>query len=104
MGAKINPTNRGIISKWALRQILYKYVPPELIERPKAGFGIPIGQWLRGPLRPWAEDLLQSDLIKRQDYLRAESIHNLWKEHLSGRFDHSAKIWRILMLQSWFDS
>lgn len=101
MAMKIHP-GRGVgTSKWALRQILYKHVPPELIERPKAGFGVPIGQWLRGPLRSWAEDLLEPGLMHRQGYLRSEPIQTLWRQHLSGRFDHTAKLWTVLMWQAW---
>ena len=101
MAMKIHPTRGGGLSKWALRQILYKYVPPELIERPKAGFGIPIGQWLRGPLRGWAEDLLEPGLMQRQGYLRPEQIQVLWRQHLSGRFDHTTRLWTVLMWQAW---
>ena len=92
---------RGDQGKWALRQILYKHVPPALIERPKAGFGIPIGQWLRGPLRAWAEDLLEPGLMNRQGYLWPEPIQILWRQHLSGRFDHTSKLWSVLMWQAW---
>jgi asparagine synthase (glutamine-hydrolysing) len=101
MAMKIRPGRGGGTSKWALRQILYKYVPPELIERPKAGFGMPIGQWLQGPLREWAEDLLEPGLMQRQGYLRPEPIQVLWRQHLSGRFDHTAKLWTVLMWQAW---
>jgi len=101
MAMKIRPGRGGSTSKWALRQILYKYVPPELIERPKAGFGIPIGQWLRGPLRGWAEDLLEPGLMQRQGYLRPEPIQRLWRQHLSGRFDHTTRLWTVLMWQAW---
>lgn len=90
-------------SKWALRQILYKYVPRELIERPKAGFAIPIGQWLRGPLRAWADELIHPERLQRQGYLRPEPISQLWQQHLSGRYDHTTKIWTVLMWQAWLD-
>lgn len=101
MWMKIHPHRGGGTSKWALRQILYKYVPPELIERPKAGFGIPVGQWLRGPLRGWAEDLLEPGLLQRQDYLRPQPIQTLWRQHLSGRYDHTTRLWTVLMWQAW---
>jgi asparagine synthase (glutamine-hydrolysing) len=94
---------RGGIGKWALRQILDKHVPRHLIERPKAGFGMPIGQWLRGPLRPWAEDLLNPAVMQRQGYLRPEPILRLWRQHLSGRFDHTARLWTVLMWQAWLE-
>lgn len=101
MHMKIHPGQGALTSKWALRQLLYKYVPPELIERPKAGFGIPIGHWLRGPLREWASDLLEPTQIKRQGYLRPEPIQKLWCQHLSGRFDHTTRLWAVLMWQAW---
>jgi asparagine synthase (glutamine-hydrolysing) len=89
--------------KWALRQVLYKYVPKELIDRPKAGFGIPVGLWLRGPLRQWAEDLLKSERLESDGYFYSEPIRLKWREHLSGKFDHTASIWAVLMFQSWLD-
>ncbi|MCP9910752.1 asparagine synthase (glutamine-hydrolyzing) [Cyanobium sp. BA20m-p-22] len=92
---------RGGQGKWVLRQILYKHVPRHLIERPKAGFGMPIGQWLRGPLREWAEDLLEPGLMQRQGYLRPEPIQIIWRQHLSGRFDHTSRLWAVLMWQAW---
>jgi asparagine synthase (glutamine-hydrolysing) len=94
---------RGGTSKWALRQILYKYVPRKLIERPKAGFAIPIGQWLRGPLRAWADDLLHPDRLQREGYLRPQPISQLWQQHLSGRYDHTTKLWTVLMWQAWLE-
>ncbi|MEI8251383.1 MAG: asparagine synthase (glutamine-hydrolyzing), partial [Synechococcus sp. ELA057] len=94
---------RAGTSKWALRQLLYQHVPPALIERPKAGFAMPIGQWLRGPLRPWAEELLHPDRLQREGYLRPEPISQLWKQHLSGRYDHTTKLWTVLMWQAWLE-
>ena len=101
MSLKIRPGKSGVTGKWALRQILYKYVPRELIERSKAGFGIPVGVWLRGPLRPWAEALLDPIEMEVQGYLRPEPIQRLWRQHLSGRFDHTARLWTVLMWQAW---
>lgn len=101
MAMKIHPGRGNGTSKWALRQILYKHVPPELIERPKAGFGIPVGQWLRGPLRSWAEDLLEPGRMQSQGYLRPEPIQTLWRQHLTGRFDHTTRLWSVLMWQAW---
>ena len=92
---------RGGTGKWALRQILFQYVPRELIERPKAGFAMPIGRWLRGPLRSWADDLLDPVAMQRQGYLRPEPIQRLWRQHLSGRFDHTTRLWTVLMWQAW---
>lgn len=95
---------RGNTGKWALRQLLYKYVPPELVERPKAGFAIPIGQWLRGPLRDWAEALLDENRLRSEGYFFAEPIRKRWAEHVDGRRDHTASLWAVLMFQSWLES
>ena len=92
---------RGNTGKWALRQILYRYVPQTLVDRPKTGFGIPVGEWLRGPLRPWAESMLDFTAIKSQGFLQPEPIKRLWEQHLSGRFDHTSRVWTILMWQAW---
>jgi asparagine synthase (glutamine-hydrolysing) len=91
------------VSKWALRQVLYKRVPKELIERPKAGFAIPVGQWLRGPLREWAEALLNPIRLKAEGYLHPEPITKVWQEHLSGHYDHTPKLWSVLMFQAWLE-
>jgi asparagine synthase (glutamine-hydrolysing) len=91
---------RGSTSKWALRQLLHRYVPPALIERPKAGFAMPIGSWLRGPLRPWAEDLLNPQLMQRQGYIQPEPIRRLWRAHQRGA-DHTPQLWSVLMWQAW---
>ena len=95
---------RGNTGKWALRQILYKHVPQKLIERPKAGFAIPIGQWLRGPLRPWAEALLDEARLKREGYFHSEPIRQAWSEHQTTKRDHTAKLWAVLMFQSWLEA
>lgn len=87
--------------KWALRQILYRYVPKELIERPKAGFAIPIGTWLRGPLREWAEELLSDAALAEQPALDARMIRARWAEHLSGTHDRTGSLWGVLMFQAW---
>ena len=99
----LNMKIRGNTGKWALRQVLYKYVPKELIERPKAGFAIPIGQWLRGPLRDWAECLLGETRLRQEGYFHPEPIRKAWAEHLSDRRDHTTKIWTILMFQPWLE-
>ena len=87
--------------KWALRQVLYQHVPREMIERPKVGFAIPIGIWLRGPLRDWAEELLSPERLAKDGFFDPEIIRQTWAEHLSGRRDWSARIWTILMFQAW---
>lgn len=90
-------------AKWALRQVLYKYVPKELIDRPKAGFAIPVGQWLRGPLKDWAEALLDEKRLEVEGYFYAKPIRDKWTQHLSGRYDHTASLWAVLMFQSWLE-
>ena len=90
-------------NKWVLREILYKYVPKHLIERPKAGFAIPLSDWLRGPLKTWAGDLLSKDNIIKDGYFKPFEISTLWQEHLSCRKDNSSKLWPIIMWQSWLE-
>lgn len=92
---------RGAGGKWALRQVLYRHVPRELIERPKVGFSIPLGEWLRNPLRGWAGDLLAPIISDRDSLLRGAPIEKAWREHLTGRRDWSDRLWVVLMLQSW---
>ena len=95
---------RGDTGKWALREVLYRHVPRALIERPKAGFGIPVGEWLRGPLRPWAEALLDPARLKSEGYLECAPIQEIWRDHLSGRRDWSPRLWTILMFQAWLEA
>lgn len=87
--------------KWLMRQLLYRHVPKELIERPKMGFGIPLGSWLRGPLREWAEALLGESRLRREGYLQPEPIRQRWEEHLSGRRNWQQSLWTVLMFQAW---
>ena len=87
--------------KHILRRLLYRHVPPELIERPKAGFGIPVGEWIKGPLRPWAEDLLDPGRMADEGWFDPAIVHRRWNEHLSGRRDSTPALWGVLMFQAW---
>lgn len=91
-------------AKWLLRQVLFRYVPQQLVDRPKKGFGIPIADWLRGPLRDWAESLISEDRIKNDGFLNSVVIRNTWQRHCSGEIDASARLWAVLMFQSWLDA
>ena len=100
----INMKIRGTEGKWALRQVLYKYVPRKLIEREKSGFAVPIGQWLRGPLREWAASLLEEGRLRREGYLNPDPIVKAWQQHLSGRYVWTTKLWTVLMFQAWLEA
>lgn len=90
--------------KWALRQILHRYAPAELFERPKAGFAIPIGHWLRGSLRDWTETLLAERRLLVDDYIDAGRARQLWLEHREGKVDWTGRLWNILMFQAWLEA
>jgi asparagine synthase (glutamine-hydrolysing) len=87
--------------KWILRNVLYKHVPRELIERPKMGFGIPIDSWLRGPLREWAEDLLDESRMQAEGFFDPAPIQQMWREHIAGTHNNQYYLWDILVFQQW---
>lgn len=94
---------RGAKGKVPLREILYKYVPKKLIERPKTGFGIPVAEWLRGGLRSWAEQLIDKDRLKDEGFFDSEVISKMWKEHQDGTRNWHYQLWAILMFQNWYE-
>jgi asparagine synthase (glutamine-hydrolysing) len=94
---------RNGAGKYILKQLLFSHVPSHLFARPKAGFSVPIGAWLKGPLRPWADDLLSRERLDREGYFSGAMIQKRWQDHLAGRRDATYSLWPILMFQSWND-
>jgi asparagine synthase (glutamine-hydrolysing) len=92
---------RGGKGKYLVRKLLYGLVPRELIDRPKSGFALPVGEWLKGPLRGWAEDLLDAGLMTAQGWFDAGIVQARWRQHLSGQRDSTPALWAILMFQAW---
>jgi asparagine synthase (glutamine-hydrolysing) len=90
-------------SKWLLRQLLFRYVPRELIERPKVGFSIPFGEWIRGPLQEWADSLLDKKRLEDEGFLRADVVRKCWDEHRNGRLNWRSRLWNVLMFQAWLE-
>ena len=92
---------RGLHGKHILRQLLARELPADLFDRPKAGFAIPVGEWIKGPLRPWAEDLLESNAMASEGWFDPVIVQRRWQDHLAGRRDCTPALWAILMYQSW---
>jgi len=92
---------RGGDGKWLLRQIAYEYVPKRLLERSKMGFGVPIDQWLRGPLKGWAENLLDPSSLRSAGLLKPEPIAAKWAEHQTGQRNWQHFLWNVLMFEAW---
>lgn len=100
----MNMKQRGSCGKWALKQVLYKYLPQEMMERPKMGFGVPIHNWLREELRDWAQDLLAPERLREQKLLNPELVQQSLTKHIAGEENNAAQLWDVLMLQSWLDA
>ena len=96
---------RGLEGKWLLRRLLEKHVPKELFDRPKAGFNVPLHQWLKGPLKDWGSSLLNIDRLRAQGILNADLVASRWNDFQAGRGGHAnaTDLWTALMFQSWHD-
>ncbi|MCO7223794.1 asparagine synthase (glutamine-hydrolyzing) [Pleionea sp. CnH1-48] len=103
MGMPATIKNYDGKGKWPLRQLLYRYLPESMMDRPKRGFGIPIDDWIRNELREWAEELLGADQLSKHELFNSTKVRNLWKEHVSRKANHGSRLWNILMFQSWYN-
>lgn len=95
---------QGEEDKQVLRDLLYRYFPSSLVDRPKQGFAVPLGRWLRNELRDWVEELLSERKMQEQEFFDVHTIRELWKSHLDGYDDHSSRLWGVLMFQSWLET
>jgi asparagine synthase (glutamine-hydrolysing) len=95
---------QGGVGKWILRQVLYRYVPKTMVDRPKRGFGVPLDRWLRSELRDWAESLLDPSRLRREAIFHPAPIRKKWDEHISGHRNWAFELWDILMFQSWLEN
>jgi asparagine synthase (glutamine-hydrolysing) len=95
---------RGNEGKVLLRRLLFRYVPRDLVDRQKMGFGVPLDSWLRGSLRDWAESLLDADRLRREGFINPEPVRERWEQHLAGRSNWSYLLWDVLMFQAWLDA
>lgn len=103
LNMKIKQKGVNSKSKWILRQILAKYIPLDIFERPKSGFAIPLGLWLRGPLKEWANDLLSESKIKKHNFYNYKEVSKFWKLHCENENDYSNYLWSVLVAQSWLE-
>jgi len=103
-GLPLNYKIKDGVGKSILRDVLYKYVPKELIDRPKMGFGLPISSWLRGPLKEWGNSLLDQDRLRKEGFFHAEKVRQKWVQHQSGAFNWQYQLWPILMFQLWLQN
>ena len=94
---------RGNTGKWLLRQVLHRHVPQALVDRPKRGFAVPLAAWLRGPLREWADALLDPTRLRQEGWFEPEPILRKWREHTSGHRNWDSHLWGVLMMQAWLD-
>jgi asparagine synthase (glutamine-hydrolysing) len=95
---------RGGVGKWLLRELLCRYVPKQLVERPKMGFAVPLYAWLRGPLRDWAEGLIEESRLRSEGYLDVGLVRSRWQEQLSGRHNWQYQLWNVLMFEAWLEA